>query len=127
MKLRVIGKGNTDLVVDLHHEVANFARSDPFLFPKRGWWFPSPVKPGVHVLPGSVSRTLSHAFRRVGSPVTAHQLRHWTATELIRRDVPTRVVQKVMRHTSILTTEGYTAVADDRTAEAIRRLPLLDR
>lgn len=126
MKLRIIGKGNIDITVDLHPDVAKFARQNPHLFPLRGWWFPSPTKPGVHVLAASVSKVLSEAFRRVDAPVTAHQLRHWTATELVRQDVPTRVVQKVMRHSSIQTTEGYTAVADDRTAEALRRLPRID-
>jgi len=125
MKLRILGKGNIDTTVDLHPDVAAFAREHPDKFPLRDWWFPSPTKPGFHVLPASVSKVLADAFRRVNLPVTAHQLRHWTATELIRRDVPTRVVQRVMRHSSIQTTEGYTAVADDRSAEALRRLPHL--
>lgn len=126
-KIRILGKGGTDVLSDLHPEVLNFATLHPDFFPRRGWWFPSPVHPDRHVRPSSVSQVLSFAFRRVGAPVTAHQLRHWTATELIRADVPTRVVQKIMRHSSIQTTEGYTAVADDSLAAAIRRLPLVHR
>ncbi|WP_194165150.1 site-specific integrase [Pseudactinotalea sp. HY160] len=125
MRIRIIGKGDTDITNDLHSTVADHARAHGSYFPRRGWWFPSPIDPSKHVLPASVSKVLSEAFRRVGAPVTAHQLRHWTATELIRKDVPTRVVQKIMRHSSIQTTEGYSAVADDTSAAALRRLPSL--
>lgn len=122
-RIRILGKGGTDVTADLDPFVAALARAMPDRFPPRGWWFPSPVKPGEHVLGASVSRVLSQAFRRVDAPVTGHMLRHWLATELINEGVPTRVVQDIMRHSSIKTTEGYTKVADASTKGAFRRLP----
>lgn len=42
--------------------------------------------------------------RRTGFHFTPHQFRHTYATELLRRDVPSEVVQKLLGHASVSTT-----------------------
>jgi len=44
--------------------------------------------------------------------VSPHTLRHYTATELLRRGVNTSVVQKIMGHANISTTQRYTHITD---------------
>lgn len=119
--LRVIGKGGSDEIVPLHPVLAREAQ----IYPRRGYWFPSPERPGEHVRAASVTNVISDAFSRVGVDATAHQIRHWFATTLISEGVDVRVVQELMRHKSLNTTAIYTEVADAARREAIDFLPSL--
>ena len=49
--------------------------------------------------------------------ISPHTLRHYTATEMLRRGVNTSVVQKVMGHANISTTQRYTHITDRDVAE----------
>lgn len=115
--LRVRGKGGRTDVLDLHPEVCRTAVG----MPPRGWWFPSPR--GGHVAGTSVSDVLGRVIDRAGVTGSAHQLRHWYATELVRAGVPLTTVQRLMRHSSLATTQRYVAVADDSAARALLTLP----
>lgn len=50
-----------------------------------------------------------------------HSLRHSTATELIRRNAPVAVVQKLLGHSNISTTVIYTHVTNDDVMEALKK------
>jgi len=52
-------------------------------------------------------RRIKEIGRRIGKEVTPHTLRHTTATEMLKRGINLRVVQKVLRHASISTTQKY--------------------
>ena len=52
-----------------------------------------------------------------GVHLTAHQLRHTFANDLVAADVPVTSVQKLMGHAWITTTQGYIA-ANDRQVQA---------
>lgn len=54
--------------------------------------------------------------------VSPHKLRNTFATWQIAEGTPTSVVQKMMGHSRITTTEIYLAVGDPETAEAMRRI-----
>ncbi len=118
-RVLIDGKGGVIVDAELDPVVAAVAP----LFPSRGWWFPSPIHDDRPVRYDSVSRVLSQAFRRVGAPVTGHNLRHWLGTELTGAGVPTRVVQEILRHASIKTTELYTGVHPKSRRDALRLLP----
>ncbi|WP_281282084.1 tyrosine-type recombinase/integrase [Rarobacter faecitabidus] len=116
------GKGAVEVTLPLHPILAEEAR----LRPRRGLWFPSPVDPHRSVRGDSVSTLIANAFARCGIDATAHQLRHWFASELLARGVDVRVVQVLMRHASLATTQVYTAVPDEMRRAAISKLPNLN-
>lgn len=124
-RLRVLGKGGTDEVIPLHGLVADLA----VRYPKRGWWFPA-YGPNVQrpdgggpILPRSASTIVSNVMTRAGVPGTAHSLRHWTATAMLRAGADARIVQTCLRHANLSTTALYLAVDADQQRDAMDRLP----
>lgn len=118
--LRVLGKGNAAAVVPLHPAVEVEAGG----YPARGWWFPSPADRARPVSANSVSATVSAAMRRAGIRGTAHSLRHWYGTTMLRAGANIRVVQENMRHASLASTQIYTKVDDRERAAAVVMLPV---
>lgn len=118
--LRATGKGDKTVTLPLAEELVAEAK----LYPKRGLWFPSPEYPGEHVRAASVSRAISEAFARIDVYATAHMIRHWFGTELLRTGTDIRVVQELMRHSSLATTALYTQVDDSMRRDAVKRLRL---
>lgn len=122
-ELRVIGKGNVDAVLPLHPLIEAEASSYG-----SGWWFPQwkPNKAGEmggHVLGRSVSTIIGNVMRRAGIPGSAHSLRHWYATELLRAGVDCRIVMELMRHASLATTQRYLHVDDTQRRAGLLLLP----
>jgi integrase/recombinase XerD len=119
--LRIVGKGGVDELVPLHPAIADEATK----YPRRGYWFPSHVRPGRPIRSTGLSSTISRAMARCGVPGTAHSLRHWLATELVREEVNARVIQTIMRHKSLATLAIYTRVDREQQRAALNRLPLV--
>ncbi|MBY5933106.1 tyrosine-type recombinase/integrase [Tateyamaria omphalii] len=63
-------------------------------------------------------RTLSRSLR-IEPHLTPHQFRHSAATLLIEEGVDIRLVQRLLGHASIATTEIYTKVTDNSLSSAI--------
>lgn len=122
--IRVIGKGRKDSMIKLHPFIAEAAAD----FPAKGYWFPTNARGNANhgkegcVLARSVSSIIGDVFDRAGVEGGAHRLRHWYATTLLHDGASTRLVQTLMRHGSIQSTERYTAVSMEDQAEAILRL-----
>ena len=55
---------------------------------------------------GNVTDLVARLFAHSGVVFTVHMLRHTYATELLRREVPAEVVQKLLGHASSTTTTG---------------------
>jgi site-specific recombinase XerD len=114
----VAGKGGKRVPLPLHPLIAEVART----MPRRGWWFPSP-KNGGPIGRTSCSDGIRRAMHRLGIPGSGHQLRHWFASSLLEHGVDVRVVQTLMRHSSLATTAVYTRVSPVMQREALDHLP----
>jgi site-specific recombinase XerD len=75
-------------------------------------------------------KAMAHIFERwlpaQGVKLTAHQLRHAFATELLRKKADVREVQELLGHASLETTQRYLHVDAERLRAAIDHLPAWD-
>ena len=107
--LVVHGKGSRKRVLPLPDDLASLLRSAP-----SGYLFPSPV--GGHLSPHWVGTLVSRAL---ADGTTMHQLRHLCATEVHDQTRDLRLVQTLLGHASLATTQRYVAVDDSKVREAI--------
>ena len=96
------------------------AKTNPWLFPSRG-------KAG-RLTPRRFAQVLDEAAADAGidpERVSPHVLRHAFATHLLEGGADLRIVQKLLGHADIATTQIYTHVASDRLREIVQtRHPL---
>lgn len=112
----VVGKGGHRATLPLHPLVVEIA----YQMPRIGYWFPGDDR--GHQRRESVCSTVKAAMVRAGVPGSAHQLRHWFGTALMRAGVDLRTVQTLMRHANLESTAIYTEVADEQRVKGIHRL-----
>lgn len=112
----VLGKGGFEAVIAVHELVAQEARG------RSGFWFPG--GDDGRVFPEEVGEAIAGAFAGIGVTMTAHQLRHWCGTELLRNGATLREVQEHLRHRSVVSTQLYTRVLREDLALAVARLPV---
>lgn len=129
--IRSIRKGGLHHVVHMPHAVQEIMRRRG---DERGWIFPSPYanrqfpEGGGHVLMKSASTSVSRVLRAAGildPKITGHSLRHYYATTLLRRGVNVRVVQEMMGHASLATTQIYMEVTDEEQSAAASAMPFI--
>ncbi|AQT81946.1 tyrosine recombinase [Mycolicibacterium litorale] len=114
--LTVTGKGGYTATLPLHHRALELA----YQMPRKGYWFPGTER--GHQRRESVCGTVKDAMVRAGVPGSCHSLRHWFATNLLEAGVDVRVVQTLLRHQNLATTEIYTRVSETRRATDIQLL-----
>lgn len=124
-RLYVVGKGGVDEWLPLHPVIAEEARG----YPRRGYWFLAwkdnrrAARGKGPILARSVSTIIGNVMARAGVPGSAHNIRHWYGTQLVRSGADLRTAQTLLRHASLATTQIYVQVGEDRRVEAIGRLP----
>lgn len=119
--LTVTGKGGRTDFLPAHPVILDQAGD----YPRKGYWFPSPTRPGQHVAAKTVGTVIARALRRAGIDATAHQLRHYFATSLLEADVDSRIVQTLMRHASLATTGRYLGVTLTQQRRALDSLRIV--
>lgn len=120
--IRTVGKGNKERVLPLHPVIAELAKHMP-----TGYWFPARGGRTGHVNPSSVTNLITLAKKRAGitdPTLTPHSLRHAFGTDLVEQGIDIRVVQELMMHESLSTTQIYTGVSDNKKRDGIRTLPV---
>jgi integrase/recombinase XerD len=119
--VRVTGKGSKDRLVPFGEEAADWLERylregrPRLLGPRRGeHLFPSPAG-------GALTRqAFWHLVKRygrqagIGKHLSPHTLRHSFATHLLNHGADLRVVQMLLGHTDVSTTQIYTHVARER-------------
>jgi integrase/recombinase XerD len=122
--IRVQGKGNKERIVPISNRLQD-ALND--------WIHSEPGEPSDPLFPGYRHgglrpRGIGYAIYRIGQkvgldrPISPHLLRHTFATRLLRQNVNLRVVQELLGHSNVATTQIYTHVVQTDLQAAIRKL-----
>lgn len=117
--LTVHGKGGKAVRLPLHPTLREEAKG----YPSRGYWFPSPHAGREHLSSSLVQFRVREHLRAQGiEDGGLHRLRHTYGTQLVRAGTPINVVQSLMRHSSLATTQMYLGVDEDERFAAIGRI-----
>ena len=128
--LIVRGKGGKERLVPLNAPAREAVKTwliardaaRPGKTPDSPWLFPSTSAKG-HLTPRRFAQLLDQAAVDAGidpARVSPHVLRHAFATHLLEGGADLRVVQTLLGHADIATTQIYTHVATDRLAQVVR-------
>jgi len=114
------GKGGKDRSVPLHPILLAELAAEP---PHRPNWAVAGKVDGS----GMAVKSMAHIFERwlpaLGLAISAHQLRHSFATELLRKRADIREIQELLGHESLETTQRYLALDPERLRAAVELLP----
>jgi integrase/recombinase XerD len=135
LMLAIRGKGRKERLVPLNDKAKAAMRHYLSLLSQAGsreskWLFPSFGK-GGHITRQHFARELEGIAAKAGlgaSRVSPHVLRHAFASHLLHNGADLRVVQTLLGHADISTTQIYTHILDERLKSVVRDLhPLGDQ
>ena len=122
--VRVVGKGDKERVVPLGRSAVRavgsyLARSRPVLARSRSGGALFLNQRGGRLTRQGATNIIQTAARRAGirARVTPHVLRHSFATHMLEGGADVRVVQELLGHASVATTQIYTLVTQDHLRE----------
>jgi integrase/recombinase XerC len=121
---RVYGKGKKTRLVPLSR--ASLGALAEYLRPRGGAKPKDPIflgERGERLLPRILQRNLKGYLLKAGLDVglTPHKLRHSFATHLLDHGADIRVIQELLGHESLATTQVYTKVSQSKAAESYRQ------
>jgi len=120
--LRVIGKGNKERICPIGQVGVHVIKQYRHLLDQQklesAYVFPN--KKGGHMGPYPFQSRLKHYLSHAGLPmdITPHKLRHSYATHLLDEGADIRVVQELLGHVSLSTTQIYTHVSLEKLRKA---------
>ena len=120
--IRTIAKGSKSGVLPLHPVIRELAGSMP-----QSWWFPARDGSDRPMSSASVTDLITKAKLRAGitdPKLTPHSLRHSFGTDLVDAGVDIRIIQELMMHESLATTQIYTGISARLKREGIESLPV---
>lgn len=117
--LRVVGKGGKERLVPLAAETETALHC--YGVPRRGPLFPN--RQGWPLLAHTVSCYISRYLHSLDIDATGHQGRHWFGSSFYQATRDLRACQELLGHSSVATTQVYTAFAPAaETMSAVRDL-----
>jgi len=141
--LKITGKGDKERIVPLDnsakffldyyiHRVTNHKYNtnhtfDPYInqhCKDSNYLFPSPANKNSHISYNALEQQF-YAFKKtlgINKRCTLHSLRHTFATDLLNKGEDLRIIQELMGHADISTTQIYTHVSTRKKREAVRKL-----
>jgi integrase/recombinase XerD len=127
--LIVRGKGGRERLVPLTESARTAARDYLAILEKSGraagpWLFPADSEAG-HLTRQAFARDLKAAAGAAGlraDKISPHVLRHAFASHLLQNGADLRIVQELLGHADISTTQIYTHVLDERLKSMVRDL-----
>ncbi len=127
--LVVVGKGRKERLVPLNDKARAAAKSYVALLGEVGgaegpWLFPADSTSG-HITRQAFARDLKEVSAAAGiakDRVSPHVLRHAFASHLLHNGADLRIVQELLGHSDIATTQIYTHVLDERLKAMVRDL-----
>jgi integrase/recombinase XerD len=126
--INVIGKGNKERVVPVGRKAVlaleqYLQAGRPKLVTSRSPAAVFLTKRGTPFAPVTLWLRIKQRVKRAGipRPVAPHMLRHSFATHLLENGADLRVIQELLGHASISTTEIYTHVAGQKLREVHRK------
>lgn len=124
MTIRTVAKGSKVRYLPLRPEVGQLA----LLMPRGAWWFPARDGSDAPIKAASVTDLITAAKHRAGiknTDLTPHSLRHSFGCELSDAGVDIRVIQELLLHEQLSTTQIYTRVSAARKSAGIAQLPTI--
>lgn len=122
--LMVRGKGNKERIVPLH--ASALAAINAYLSTRKDdspWLFPSRGKEG-HITRQRFGQMLKEIAPAAGldpTRISPHTLRHSFASHLLAGGADLRVIQELLGHADISTTQIYTHIEQDKLTELVTR------
>lgn len=122
------GKGKKDRYVPLSPIALELLRQWWRATRPTGFLFPNAKDPSRPLCHCTVQRAVRVAAERagLGKKVSTRTLRHSFATHLIEQGTPTRVIQVLLGHSHVRTTETYTHVSPALARSSLDRIALPD-
>ena len=123
--LSIFGKGKKTRLIPIAKEVSMFLKQMikkcPFEFDENNFIFVGirGKKLKAEIIQKEIRR-LRNSFM-LPDNTTPHSLRHTFATELLENMVDLRVIQEILGHSSLSTTQKYTKVSSDRLRDVISK------
>ena len=123
--LSIFGKGKKTRLIPIAEEVSMFlkqmTKKCPFEFDENNFIFVGirGKKLKAEIIQKEIRR-LRNSFM-LPDNTTPHSLRHTFATELLENMVDLRVIQEILGHSSLSTTQKYTKVSSDRLRDVISK------
>jgi integrase/recombinase XerD len=121
--LTVRGKGNKERLVPLHDAAVDAVQA--YIAQEKNetpWLFPSRSKQG-HITRQRFGQSLKELAVKAGldpEKISPHTLRHSFASHLLAGGADLRVIQELLGHADISTTQIYTHVEQDRLSKLVK-------
>lgn len=123
------GKGKRDRYVTLSPVLLEMLRGYWKQERPKRWLFPSPLDATRPISLSTIQKCCKRASAaaKLGKRVTVRSLRHAFATHLLEQGTSIRVVQVLLGHASVTTTQTYTHVSNKAIASVVSPLDHLPR